>query len=284
MAVLVIAQFLSFSSIANSEIPNNLNIKIGTYQYPNIDRKSALLPISRVVEKFNNKVTIRLAESPSELASLFAAGEIHISVPNLSGFVSSMSLAKDAFLVAVPDNSASDYTSSIISSETNQLIAEAFANSDNSIEIAMVWPDSVSGAIIAKMYMESLVESRKINKLPESRYMNSHDNVLDVVASKELSFGVVATQAYLKYKKKRPELQLYENWRSDPIPFGPIICHMKVVKLCQALQSEILNNKTLQAEVLNALKLGWPEFATSKKLVKPDKKQYEEITNSLNHQ
>lgn len=283
-ATLWLVQICTLSSLSASVFAQRSDVVIATYQYPGIDRAAAILPISNILEKLNYKVRIRLAKSPTELATLFANGEVDVIVPNLSGFAAASSNIQNIFLVAVPDNIASEYTSSIVSYRASKPLGELLAPVNKTNQIAMVWPDSVSGATIANIYLETLVKSKAINKLPETVFVNSHENVLKAVSSEKYHLGVVATQAYQKHQKNHNSPQLHEIWRSAPIPFGPTICQMKIVDLCKALQNELLNHKDQQERVLEALKVGWPEFVTSTKLVKPNRQQYSAIARNLNQQ
>lgn len=241
---------------------------VGTYAYPNIDRKAAITPLAKLIEDtFSMPMHIVVAESPTELANKVENGQVNIAVPNLVGYALIAAQKPDIFVMAVPDNEGSTYTSSIVSNTQEHSLIEIISHTSK--PIGMVWPDSTSGAIVASAYLK-----QKLAKLPNITYLQSHQNVLDAFDQNTIDIGVLATKVFLQGKADTKR-NIVELWRSAPIPYGPIVCGPSIQILCTELRALLLNESNQSVRVLDGLKLGWVEFEASSTFVLPDTKAYE---------
>ena len=268
----IVLSIISLPSLANQP----KKIVLGTYAYPNINREAAVKPLANLVESSLSLPTkVLVADSPTELAHLVAQNHVQIAVPNLVGFAQIAAANRDVYPLAVPDNLGSTYTSSIV------INANSLGNPDSLIEslrlnrtpVGMVWPDSTSGAIVATSHINAMLVEHQQAPLQKIAYLQSHQNVFSALEQKSVNIGVLATKVFVE-QSETSETKLLEVWRSEPIPYGPIVCRQNVVELCARIRTLLLDKNTNTKLVLEGLKAGWVEFESSHVFVVPDTKTY----------
>ena len=87
----------------------------------------------------------------------------------------------------------------------------------------------------------------------------------------------MASKVYLDYVASAAAPEVREIWRSEPIPFGPLVCRRAERALCDTLRLRLLQHSAESAEILRALKDGWPEFAGASGFEQPAVSRYEPL-------
>lgn len=255
---------------------------IGSYQYKTINRADALNPLVELVATVSDReVELHLATDPAELADWVFQGKVDIAVPNLVAYLEMKLTSERIFELAVPAKPRQGdhvpYTSSIVVNSDNHMPLathiDALLASSGSINI--VWPTSASGGLIGSAWLleqfPDKYQSLQFNSV------GTHQKVLEAVSQEQGNLGVVATKVYLE-QSISPNLM--EIWRSDPIPFPPMVCR-EPLPVCRKLQSYLLqNNETAQA-VLKGLITGWPEYQGSESFTQADLTPYQPIIKLL---
>ncbi len=258
--------FLLFRPVYALERPGS--IVVGTYAYKGLDRESAVQPIADALGTVKQKARVHVYDSPTLLADAFFSREAQIIVPNLAGFAQIAAKQGSHILLFVPNDAGSSYKSSVVMSSGSASFAERL-HSDKK-NIGMVWADSTSGAILGMDYL--LTQVLPGHPLPQDRivYLGSHSNVLAALLEGRVDIGVLATDVYLTQKNSLPEV-----WRSNVIPYGPVLCSESISELCSRLQQQVMDNPEVHNQVLQHLKNGWPEFRSATTLVIPEYKTYQ---------
>ncbi|GAB5381182.1 MAG: hypothetical protein Alis3KO_16350 [Aliiglaciecola sp.] len=267
---------IALVSSIHSHATDTKHIVVGTYAYPSIDREAAVKPLAELVANtFHLPTTIIVANTPSALARMVAQNEVQIAVPNLVGFALIAASKPDIYTLAVPDNTNSTYTSSIVAYQNEDAIYKSLSETitQTTKPIGMVWPDSASGAIVASAYLKEIFNKQQLTELANITYLQSHQNVLDALLKNTVDVGVLATKVF---NERHSEYQqsLVEIWRSPPIPYGPVVCKKYLESICSKIKNVLLDKNRNSRAVLEGLKQGWVEFESSTSFVTVEPKIY----------
>jgi phosphonate transport system substrate-binding protein len=270
-------------------VPAAASITIATYAYPGLDRQAALLPIRQQLETlYKVDVTTLIVDSPTTLAQAAALGQVDLVVPNLAAYLQLKSNSNAMLEIAVPSANtgvAQQYTSSIVVPNNSQLtsVAMLVEQLDN-LALAMVWPDSASGGLIASAHLLDTYNISRAKLTSVTSYLGTHQKVLAGVIAAEFQAGVLATDILRQYQAEKPDLKVapvVEIWRSAALPFGPVVCLTAGKIDCKAFRQHVLTNKNAANAILEGLKLGWPEFINSASLEPVDEAAYNVLLKAL---
>jgi phosphonate transport system substrate-binding protein len=265
------------------------SITIATYAYPGLDRQRALLPIKQQLETlYQVDVTTVIFDSPTTLAQAASLRQVDLIVPNLAAYLQ-LKLSSNAMLdIAVPSANmdvAQQYTSSIVVPNNSHLtsVAMLIEQLDN-VTLAMVWPDSASGGLIASAHLLDTYNISRAKLTSVTSYLGTHQKVLAGVIAAEFQAGVLATDILRQYHAEKPDLKVapvVEIWRSAALPFGPVVCLTAGQIDCKAFRQHVLKNEDVANAILDGLKLGWPEFLSSASLEPVDDAAYSVLLQAL---
>lgn len=255
-------------------------VVVATYEYPDIDRRKAVTPLANLVASITGQpVTVRVADTPTELVAWMIAGEVQIAATNLVAYLGMKARSDSIVELAVPAAGAAGgnaYSSSVIVPNASPFARLAdLRNTDAPKALIMVWPDSASGALVAGARLKQEMNEEFATVARE--YAGSHQNVLRETAGRPDGVGVLASKVYLDYVASAAAPRVREIWRSEPLPFGPLVCRSAARTLCDTLRLRLLQQSAESAGILRALKEGWPEFAGASRFERPVASRYEPL-------
>ena len=271
---------LAFATGPAAALAADRSIVVATYKYPDIERRQAVAPIADLAANVTGEpVVIRLADTPTELAAWTIAGDVQIAVPNLVAYLAMKARSDSIVELAVPavgPGGGNTYSSSVIVPNVSPFAGLAdLRNAGTPPTLIMVWPDSASGALVASARLRHELKADFASLSVE--YAGSHRNVLQAVAGRPDGVGVLASKVYLDYVASAAVPAVREIWRSEPIPFGPLVCSSVEEALCDRLRQRLLRHSAESAAILRALEDGWPEFAGASGFEQPAASRYEPL-------
>lgn len=272
--------FVLFSSqTVMAQTDNTDTLVVATYAYPGLDRENAVAPIQAwLAQETQKPVSIRVASSPTELASWAEQHVIDVAVPNLTAYLKIRQQDMGAHFIAVPKNYRphvikSQYQGSIIAKgigSFNELNRQL--NKGNSVTVFAVFPDSTTGALIGLSKLRHSLSDSQFKKL-QLVYAGSHEQVIEQLSHHGFGIGIVAASAYSRVNQ---DSRITELWRSGNVPFGPITCLPKRLS-CDALKQALARNMSANQQILTGLKNGWPEFEHTDSLSFHEHKVYSDL-------
>jgi len=282
-AAALLLAFLPGSAVSDLSIETG--VVVATYEYPGRDRLAAVTPLAELAGELSDvPAAIRIAESPTQLAEWVASGQIDVAIPNLVGYLAMRSEPDGLMDMVVPaltnDGPRADadslYTSSIVAADSSPIRELGELRGDAAPErVYMVWPDSASGALLARSKLRQVLGEDADALALE--FTGSHQAVFERVTRESTGVGVLATRVYLELNASEEHAGMRELWRSPAIPFGPLVCAARAKDLCYRLRQRLLEQSPESAAVLAGLKSGWPEFASASAFAIPNPADYAEL-------
>lgn len=234
---------------------------VGTYAYPQRDRRAAIQPLAEyLARRGEHPVELRVLASPSALIDAMRGGEVDVAVPNLHAFLQARGSADGLEPLPVPDVPPADadrYRAVLVSRGAIASI-DALQRNAARLALAMVGQDSASGGFVPAAALRTFGLDVP-GAFASVQHAGSHAAALEAVTSGAADVAALAADVHAQSGVEG----LHVLWRSDPIPPGPLLCRTSGPVPCADVATWLLEAHQADPAVMAALREGWPEFGSA---------------------
>ena len=271
--VLILIIFLSsFSSLVAKEVKP---LTFGIHNYDNEDeiRKIATPLAKYIATILQVPVKLVITKDYQELIRRFISGEFVFAVLPPYAYVKTKKIYKLKHLANLKMNNKKYYRGAIV------------VNRDAEIEDLSDLKDSVFGFVSrdsASGYLYPLVHMAKMDLPPpekffkETKFLESHNNVIEALVSKKINGGAIFENEILQYYKKGGDISNIQVVARTPhIPFDAFVAQANIPsKLAKAITSALIKYQLYKFRDKDSEKLAaWTD---------PDDSIYNSVRDTVN--
>lgn len=259
---------LAFALTAATETfaaPVRPPLRLATYAYPDFDRRAALAPLARTVEKVSGRpVLVELFPTPDALATAVRQGHADLAVTNLAAFtqVAGLPAAKAIAVLAPPPATLERYRGLLLARrDGGPASLSALRPLVSRLRYVEVLPGSTSGALVQAEALRSIGLRR--DAFRSNGHAGTHEAALQQLLDDKADVAALAEGPWLALQAKLPDVaaRLLPLWRSEPLPPGPIVCMASVQLPCRRIAGALLADSPASREAAIMLARGWSETA-----------------------
>jgi ABC-type phosphate/phosphonate transport system substrate-binding protein len=269
------AALLSSSTPAVAPAPP---VRLATYAYPAYDRRAALAPLARLVERVSGRpVTILLYATPELLATAVQNGDTDLAVTNLAAFarVARLPGARAVAVLAPPPATQERYRGMLLAQrETGLATLADLGRMATRLRYVEVLPGSTSGALVQAEALRRAGTCR--GAFRETGHAGTHEAALAALITGTADVAAVAEGPWLALQAQSPETasRLVPLWRSPPLPPGPILCMASATMNCGRIASALTADRPASHAAARMLARGWSETSGARSFVRVDARRY----------
>lgn len=252
-------------------------LRLATYAYPAYDRRAAMAPLARLVERASGRpVIMALFSTPDALATAVRRGEVDLAVTNLAVFarIADLPEARAIAVLAPPPATLERYRGVLLARQDLPATLEGLQPVASQLRYVEVLPGSTSGALVQAAALRRA--GIGAGQFRASTHAGTHEAALQQLIDDKADLAALAEGPWLALRAGSPRLaaRLRPLWRSDPLPPGPVVCLNSAAVPCHRIARSLLANSAASRAAAIMLARGWHETGGARRFTRVRAQRY----------